>query len=228
MRILFMHHFSLGELEAGRWVRHRAKALTAAGHEVRCFVVDGGASPDDPPGVARVTCRQGDSTADLDFETPWFSSSLAGGRHLSFLDLSDAQLQRYRDQMRRQLDVHVDRFDPHLIHGQHLWVQGQLALETGVPYVLNAWGGELIEYQADPRYRALAEQATENAARILVNSKPLQDRVVATFESAAEGTIVMPADLASHDSPTGREASVDWLLTMYRAVLAERFGQAPA
>ena len=49
------------------------------------------------------------------------------------------QISRYRDAWRRRLDREVDRFNPHVIHAGHLWWDAQLALETGVPYVVSAW-----------------------------------------------------------------------------------------
>jgi hypothetical protein len=153
MRILLMHHFPLGQSQAGPLVRKWSLSLESAGHETRLLIVDRQSRDDEPLTIDRVVCRADDATADLAFEIPQFSAS----QGLVFRALSDSQLAAYRDQLRRHLDAQIDRFDPHVIHAQHIWVQGQLALETGVPYVLNAWGPELIEYESDARYRNLAD-----------------------------------------------------------------------
>ncbi len=131
--------------------------------------------------------------------------------------------------MRRHLDRHVDRFDPHVIHGQHIWVQGQLAVETGVPYVLNAWGPELVDYQLDARYRALADQAAANAGRIMTPDDATLRRVEQLFELEPDRTLVMTGELnAPHsiNSPRSQTAAADALICMYQALVDERFGRA--
>jgi hypothetical protein len=227
MRILFMHHFPLGLGEAGQLVQQWARALTAAGHEARLLIVD-----DQPMGresieVDRVVCRASDPQADLPFELPRFGTPQGERQQSAFTTLSDRQLAQYRDQLRRRLDVQIDRFDPHVIHAQHIWVGGQLALETGVPYLINAWGPELIDYERDERYRGLADQAAENAGRILVPHESLLRRVVETFPLAADRVLAMSGELNLGDAPaTGAERAVasDQLIALYQTVLGERFG----
>ena len=97
-----------------------------------------------------------------------------------FASLNDDQVTAYRSEFRKHLDQEVSQFDPHIIHVQHLWVQAELALETGVPYVVSAYAEDFAAYDADPRYRALADQAAENASRIFITDpllrKPILDR----------------------------------------------------
>jgi hypothetical protein len=186
MRILFTHHFPLGTSDAGHLVRGWALALVASGHEARLLIVDDQSPSDEPLDIERVVCRADTSAADLGaadlpFDVPRFSTPRSEQEAFAFSMLSAGQLAQYRDQLRRHLDRQIDRFDPHVIHAQHIWVQGQLALETGVPYVLNAWGPELIEYQRDDRFRLLADQAAENAGRILVPHESLLRQVVEMF-----------------------------------------------
>ncbi|MBI3836854.1 MAG: glycosyltransferase [Planctomycetia bacterium] len=230
MRVLFLHHFPFGHLEAGQWVQRWAGALLAAGHESRWLIVDGSETKSDLVDAVRVICRPGDPAADLPFDLPCFSTPAPTNKLPTFAALSDRQLARYRGRLRQQLDLQIESFNPHVIHAQHIWVQGQLALETGVPYVLNAWGPELIDYAGDERYRALADQAAENAGRILVPHAELLHQVAAMFGSAAERTVVMPPELYLTESASAAaQAQVaDHLLKLYQAVLAERFGDQKA
>lgn len=230
MRILFMHHFPLGLGEAGQLVQQWALALVAAGHEARLLIVDDQSTGNEPLVIERVVCRNGDRAADLPFELPRFGTPQGERQQSAFRTLSDRQLAQYRDQVRRHLDAQIDRFDPHVIHAQHIWVQGQLALETGVPYLLNAWGPELIDYASDDRYRALADQAAENAGRILVPHESLLRRVVETFPSTADRMLVMSGEMNLGESPASsseRAAASERLLALYQTVLDERFGQRP-
>ncbi len=232
MRILLVHHFPLQQSAPGQLARQWALALNAAGHEARLLIVDSdlidpNSGQRDEISIARIVCRKDDPRADLPFDVPYFERCAAAGQ-ATFGGLSDSQLAAYRDRLRRHLDREIDSFDPHLIHAQHVWVLGQLALETGVPYVLNAWGPELIDYASDPRYRALADQAAENAGRILVPDEGILRQVVDTFESAAERTLLLTHELDLREpspSVTARAAACDGLLALYQAVLDERFGR---
>ncbi len=230
MRILFLHHFPLTADAVGRLVERWALALVAAGHEVRALVVDDGTQGDEPFVVDRITCgqrgaRPSEMADELDFELPRFADAApvaTGGR---FVDLSDEQLARYRHRLRRQLDQQIDHFNPHIIHAQHVWVQGQLALESGVPYVLGAWGPELADYHADPRYRPIANQAAENASRILAPDERLRQRVIETFDIVAERAVLMADELAKAtevDQPFSQTSAS--LVGIFQAVLDERFG----
>jgi len=206
-------------------VRKWALALAGAGHEPRILVVDDGPAIDDATQgvlVERVICRLGDAAADLAFELPRFSAHQGTTVQPTFSTISDQQLIQYRDRLRRRLDSLIDRFDPQVLHAQHIWVLGQLSLESGVPYVLNAWPDELAEYDRDPRYRALADQAAENAGRILVPDEALARQVGERFESAADRLLIMPQELMRDTAEPSKISEL--LVAVYQTVLDERFG----
>lgn len=222
MRVVLLHHFPLEHDTAGSLLRQWAADLEADGHEVRLLIVDRQALPTDDS-IERILCTPHDAAADLPFDVPSFGGDSAGS---SFQGLTDEQLSAYRDVLRDRLDDIIAQFDPHVIHAQHVWVQGQLALETGVPYVLNAWGPELDEATAQPRYRSLAMQAAENAGRILVADAALAQRVVELFEIAPERMLVMPVEWTSQqtvDSSARRQRAAA-LAALYHTVYDERFG----
>ena len=228
MRVLLMNHASLAQSEGGRLVRKWALALAAAGHDPRILVVDDGPSIGDGTEgvlVERVICRPGDAAADLPFDLPLFVAPHVAHAQHTYSTLSDQQLTQYRDCLRRRLDSLIDRFDPHVLHAQHIWVLGQLGLESGVPYVLNAWPEELAEYDRDPRYRPLADQAAENAGRILVPDQALARQVIERFDSATDRLLIMPNELVSDATESAEQAKTsESLLVVYQTVLDERFG----
>ena len=190
MRVLFTGHLSLDAWPQGWWMRDLGKALTWAGHEVHGLVATGEAGGNDPFSLARVVCRAGDLTADLDFAPPCFESE--GGSPVTFESLTDDLLTRYRNAWRTRLDREVDAFNPHVIHASHLWWDAQLALETGVPYVVSAWSAELTACADRPRARAMAQQAAENASRILVPHRALGLAVQNVFGVAPEHIALLP------------------------------------
>jgi hypothetical protein len=226
MRVLLLHHFPLAHSPVGWLAWHWATALAAGGDEVRLLVVDDERRFGEPVTVERVVCGD-DPNADLTFPLPRFSADPDGQGRPLFSALSNLQLAQYRERLRRRLDAQVMHFDPHVIHVQHVWVLGQLALETGVPYLLNAWGPELADAAADERFRVLVEQGAENASRILAADASVQQAIASLFEAAADRTRLLPEALRLCESevPPARQQEAGRLLhALYREVLEERFG----
>jgi glycosyltransferase involved in cell wall biosynthesis len=215
MRVLLTGHLSFDAWPLGWWMRDLGGALIQAGHEVRGLVAAGEPAGDDPFPISRVVCRTGDAAADLDFAPPCFAGE--GALEQTFDSLSDAQTGRYRDTWRRRLDREVDGFNPHVIHANHLWWDAQLALETGVPYVVSAWNAELTACADRPRGRAPAQQAAENASRIFVPHRALAAAVQATFAIPLDHVAVLPPAMdLNRQTPRASQAS--------RKRVLDRFG----
>lgn len=213
MRILLADHFPLQVGAVRSPLAELAQGLVAAGHEVQALVVGRGEQQDVGFPVHQVECREGDIDADLPFEPPqWESGPACSG----FSALSDQQLSDYRQALRHWIDLLVERFNPDIIHVEHVWLGAQLALETGAPYVIMARAEELAEYESDVRCRQLAAQAAENAGRIFVADSGLQARVLETFEHVEPQTVVvLPQD----------KTALPLIVEHYGRVLAERFGR---
>lgn len=212
MRILFTDHAPLLATAAGARTIALASGLQAAGHEVRVLTVDrSDAGPEAFP-VRRVVCRRGDEHADLPFDVPCFKPLEYSS--LTFRELSDEELVAYRQAIRTALDEEIAAFDPRIIHSQHIWVGGHLALETGVPYVLSAYADELAALRDDSRYRRLSQEAAENAGRILVESDALRDVVLQVCGNLADRVVVV-----------GNVVAVEQLVGIYQHVIDERFGK---
>jgi hypothetical protein len=226
MRILLTHHAPLRESPSGWLVWQWAQAFEVAGHQVRILIADEVHRMGEPLEVDRVVC--GDlPNADLRFGLPRFAHEDENRGWPTFAELSDAQLGAYRDCLRRRLDNQILHFDPNIIHCQHLWVFGQLALESGVPYVLTAWEAEAVECQRDARYRPLAEQAAENASRILIARPQSRSTIEAQFELPPDRTLDMPPAW-NLDGPQVEQAALELvgneLQALYQTALTERFG----
>ncbi|MEX0714583.1 MAG: glycosyltransferase [Pirellulales bacterium] len=212
MRILLANDGPLDDDPSGQYILHLAGHLMAAGHRVRCLVLDSqGAS--NQQFVQRILCRRGDPEADLPFALPSFRP---GPARQSYSQLSDGELAAYREVVRRALDTEIDAFDPEILDIQHVWLQGHLALEAGAPYVLTSHGQELPLYHADARFRRYAVEAAENARRILVLQPHVANRLQAAFGDL-EGRIFQVR--SPLDAPIVQEIEA-----VYRNVLTERFG----
>jgi len=215
MRILIANHVPFDGPEAGPQTRELALRWLAAGERSRCLIVDRNEANQDGLEVRRVLCRRNDPSAELPFDVPCLINHGGGGP--TFDDLTDDQLARYREALRRSLDAEIAEFNPHVVHVQHIWLLAHLALEAGVPYLVTAHGPELAAYRANPRFQRFADEAAENAGRIVVANENLRQEVIATFGDL-DGRIVQPPGTEQTSDSLG------FLQTLYHAVVADRFG----
>lgn len=216
MRILLTSHFPFDDPVAGPVVGELALALGRLGHRARCLVVDRRRQGAAPVAVERIVCSTVEPDADVAMDLPEFSDAAC-----AFTTLSDAQLADYRAALRRALDDQIAGFDPHVVHAQHVWLFGHLALESGVPYLLTAYGPELAAVSSDPRYRRLAQEAVENAGCVFVPDAETHRRMIAVF-----------GDLDGHIEPLpgvpGRpldDEAAAAVAATYLRVYRQRFGE---
>lgn len=230
MRVLLTHHTPLADSTSGRHACNLRTALTAAGHSVHCVVSAREAEETSGTECRQLTCSPSSNGADLPFDVPVFGNERLYSR--TFGSLSDRELAQYRDGFRKILDAEVECFDPHLIHAQHVWLHGQLALETGVPYVLTAWGPELDELSAGEQFRSMAEQAAENAGCIFCHSPDVLERVRSEFGIPSERLALLGPDCLNGEAGSGLSpdyrGELGTIIEQYQRVLDERFGRSPA
>lgn len=220
MRILFTSHEPLDGPVSGRVVESAARGLASAGHQVRVLAVDDELTDDPEPNVRRIVCHATDRRAPFPHTMPTFHPN---GKTTSFAALNDRQLSDYRDLLRTEFDRELDLYDPCIVHVQHVWLFGHLALEAGVPYVLSAHPHEFEVAKTDARFRRYMQETAENACRILAHGTAAQS--VAELVGDLEGRVVSFA-LPTADA-LGKQRWWESLPAMYEASLIERFGKLP-
>lgn len=208
MRVLLTNHFPFEGSATGTSTYDLAVGLMGAGHEVRVLVVDLDRRSREAFPVRRVICRSADPQADLPFDLPSFTTHPQS--RLTYFNLTDDQVAQYRDVLREAIDEEVTRFDPHVIHCQHLWVQAALVLETGVPYVASAQETNLEGYYRDPRYQLWAEQGAENAGKIIAESRWMANEVQRIFRVEDDRVVTIPSgiDTRLYQTPAGAREQV--------------------
>ncbi len=221
MRILLLHDSPFDRGVAGQQARALMQGLLAAGHQVRALLGDDSTAQHRQqqsfdPHVHRVTF--GAPAAELPQTLPYLDA--ARPAESVFFAMTDQQIAEYRAAFRRHLDQEVTTFDPHLIHVQHLWLQGELALETGVPYVVAAFAEDFVAYDAQPRCQSWADQAAENAGRIFADQPALRAILLERYPH-------VPHDRVADSSLAEFAADPTTLLTVYEQVLIERLGRLP-
>jgi hypothetical protein len=183
--------------------------LAAAGHHVRALIAD--VRRDPRSAVRTLVCSPREPDADLPYELPLLTAPRSSPR--SFLALAGTRLAAYRDMFRAAFDTELETFDPEIVHVQHLWIDGHLALESGAPYVATAYGEELDAAGADEALLRFVRETAENAGRIFTDEFRLQHILRERFEVPEER--LSPADVP-----------LERLISIYRAVSDARFGRA--
>ncbi|MBL8825732.1 MAG: glycosyltransferase [Planctomycetaceae bacterium] len=191
LRILLAHHAPLDDGAAGQTTRRLFDELRQHGHHVRLITIGDARSPVNVDHCV-INARTG------------------------FESFGDHELFDYRDRLRDVLDAEIRDFDPHVVHAQHAWLFAHLALEAGVPYVVNVWPAELTAVANDNRFQRIAHEAAENAGRLIMSDPSLQPVVSAVFTGIDRERLVM--------LPPDDPAWLDHVLSAYRATLANRFG----
>ncbi|MGC3971507.1 MAG: glycosyltransferase [Pirellulales bacterium] len=212
MRILLTSHDPLDAPGPGRLVDEWSRRLAAGGHQVRVLCVEGLPHDDAEPYIRSIFCHPTDRRAPLPLVRPSLLAGVAETR--PFTALNDRDLGAYRDLLRVELDREIDLYDPCVVHVQHLWLFGHLALEAGVPYVVSAHAQEFAAERTDKRFRRYMQEAAENACRIFAHDASARSGV-ADMVGDLEGRVVAP--------PPGVESLPD----LYRTALHERFGRLP-
>lgn len=207
MRVLLTSHQPFHQGIGGANVYRLFERLAAAGHEVRVLLA--GAVPSTVSAARTMVCAPDASAADYPHELPTLYAEPFDRR--SFASLDDELLGAYREALRCGLDEEIASFDPHIIHVQHLWIDGHLALESGAPYVASAYPHELVAADADSRLQRYVCETAENAGRILVGDTRLERQLEQRFE-------ISPDRFAPSDIP------IDDLVSLYRRVSEARFG----
>ncbi len=206
MRVLLTSHLPLRRGIAGARLAWLREQLSSA-HEIR--VVQCGPSRDVPDDVRVVVCSSKDPTADLPFDVPVMKWELTASP--SFNALSNAQLAAYREAFRAAIDTEIEHFNPQVVHIQHLWIDGHLVLESGAPYVVSAYAGELATADADARFLRYVQETAENAGKILVADAAIRNQLANRFDLHPDRFIA-------------QQLPIDELTKHYQAVHNARFG----
>lgn len=86
-------------------------------------------------------------------------------------------MQAYIDTFVQVTKEEAERFEPDVIHAQHLWITPYAAMQTGIPYVITAHGTDLKGFVKDERYHPYALEAAAGAGRIITISKQVDEEV---------------------------------------------------
>ena len=193
MKILIVNHFPLEGSGSGTYTKNLAMFLAKHGNEVAVVLPENEMNFPRPEGVhlhpVFFTPESGEApTGALPFNFPCFTTHPRSNN--TFAKLTDEQLDMYCDAFRTAIAEEVERFQPDVIHGQHVWILPTLAPEN-VPLVVTAHGTDLMGYSKWAKMRGFAEEAMRRARKVIVISKDNQALVEQAFHEYSNKTVYM-------------------------------------
>ena len=177
MKILMINHFPLEGSGSGTYTKNLATSLVKKGHEVTIIVPENIVDYPELPGVKIrpvFFTAVGDTVGIKDynapegalpFNIPCFTSHPRSTA--VFGDLSEEEMELYKEAFTRAIREEVEAGRPDIIHGQHVWILPSLAVGMEVPIVLTAHGTDLMGCRKWPGLKHYAEEVMEAAQHVI-------------------------------------------------------------
>ncbi len=176
MKILIINHFPLEGSGSGIYTKNLAKELTKIGHNVEVIFPENQTVRKEDFRIRPIMFRNNSNeNYEVDFNFPCFTSHPRSNN--TFYELNEKQMKDYIDIMVRVTREEAEKFQPDIIHAQHLWIAPYAAYKTGIPYVATAHGTDLKGFIEDKRYHPYALKGAQNAQKVITISKQVDREV---------------------------------------------------
>lgn len=179
MKVLLINHFPLQGSGSGIYTLNIARELIKEGHEVFVIDIDNERDNSDYSFQRRtIMCDSSkNELTDLSFNFPCFTTH---PRSLNtYYNITNRQIEEYVSTFVEVTKEVVSKFNPDIIHAQHLWVTPFAAWKSGVPYIITVHGTDLMGYKKDDRYHKFAKKGAINANRIITISRQVHNDTLA-------------------------------------------------
>lgn len=182
MKVLLINHFPLQGSGSGIYTMNIANELIKVNHCVLVIDIDNQSDSRQYSFERRtILCdRTRNANAELDFNFPCFTTHPRSTN--TYYDLSDEQIRRYADKFTEVTRQAAARFQPDVIHAQHLWITPYAALQSHLPYVVTVHGTDLMGFRKDKRYHRYALSGAAGAKRIITISRQVHKDAIELYD----------------------------------------------
>lgn len=192
MRILLINHFPLQGSGSGVYVANIAKSLIKKGHEA-CII-----SPENTSHFSDLK--------DIKLHPVFFKykEEIKGQQEFNFAcfdphprsnllfnDMTDLQLQQYKDAFRKAIEEEILEFKPDVIHAQHIWIISNVALDYNIPVVITSHGSDIMGYEAWPKFHNIMYEVAEKCKKIIAISNNSKDVITNIFKENKEKVVTI-------------------------------------
>lgn len=184
MKILIINHFPLNGSGSGVYVQNIINSLKKKNHEICVIVPSNSTSYLEIDGVKMhpVYFTGNEKIIDsLSFNFPCFTTHPYSTQ--SFYDLTDTDIELYKDAFRRAIEEEIKNFKPDIIHSQHIWTLSALASNYDIPLIVTAHGTDIIGYKKDSRFKEDVNAVLNNSSYIITVSKDNYDLINNLFST---------------------------------------------
>lgn len=185
MRILLINHFPLRGSGSGVYVKNIARDLVEDGHQV-CIIM-----PENTTNIAKlenikihpVYFKKDESIEkQLNFNFPCMD--IHPRSKFLFEEMTELQIEQYKEAFRKAIEEEIKKFNPDVIHSQHIWIVSSLLKDYSVPYIVTSHGAEFITYRKTNKFDKYGNIAVSGAKRIIAISNDNKKEIVDKFPEA--------------------------------------------
>lgn len=194
MKILLINHFPLEGSGSGVYTMNIAKSLVSKGHEV-CIIMPENKTDYKKPiggGIKLHPIYFYDKEiieGQLPFNFPCFTTHPRSVNN--FFDMSDIELDKYKESFDLAIREEIDAFKPDVIHVQHIWILSSLACKYDIPVIITAHGTDIIGHEKSDRFHQYTEDAAKKCKQIISISEDNKNLVLKNFPYAEDKLILM-------------------------------------
>lgn len=192
MKILIINHSPLIGSGSGIYTMNIAKALRKKGNDIRVITA---ANSLEFPDMGDIEIRpiffkyKDNIEGQIEFCVPCFDQYPTSD--LVFYDMSETQLNKYKNRFREVLEKEIENFKPDIIHTQHIWIWSSIVTEYNVPTVITSHGSDMMGYNIDNSFGKYCRKAINECDKIITISKKNNQVVLENFPEAENKCITL-------------------------------------
>lgn len=192
MNILLVNHFPLQGSGSGVYVLNIAKSLIKKGHNV-CII-----TPENTTYLLNIENiklhpvffkYEEKIEGQQKFNFPCFDPHPRS--NLLFDDMTDLQLEQYKNAFRKAIQEEILQFKPDVIHAQHIWIISEVALEYNIPVIVTSHGSDIMGYEAWPRFHNVMFKVAKDCKKIIAISNHSKEEIANIFKENKEKIITI-------------------------------------
>ncbi len=190
MKILLVSHFPLAGSGSGFYTKNIAKSLVNSGHSAYIIMPENTIDIEEMQGVRikPVFFKKDENINNqLPFNFPCFTTHPRS--NITFSQLTDEQLEMYKDAFKKAIEEAIEEFKPDVIHCGHIWILSDIASKYNIPTIITSHETDLIGYNKWEEFHIYCEKAVERCSKIITISNSNNEQVLAAFPEAENKVI---------------------------------------
>ncbi len=192
MKILLINHFPLEGSGSGIYTKNIALSLVKKGHEV-CIIMPENRKINNLENI-KLHPVYFKNKEEIDnqspFNFPCFTTHPYSNN--TFYDLTDTELEQYKQAFAKVIKEEVELFNPDIIHSNHLWILSNLATNFNIPLVVTMHGTDLIGCNKTNKFNKEILNLISKTQKIITVSKNNYELLNKQFDDIVKKTVLIP------------------------------------